>query len=142
MGRLDNKKNKIRRERMNGFLKPEEIDEILNGNSALLVEKAECVGKAIAKPVSSSQVRAIFGTIKKLQMSAQKGEFGEKQIGTLTLLIPKLYYAAKRSGKKEMEKLRDDLSTMIRKVKDKERFICLCNYLEAILAYHKAFGGK
>ena len=66
----------------------------------------------------------------------------------LILLKPKLAYARKRSdGRKKEElfkQLEDALTTAIDAVdvKQPETFKRFCNFFEAILAYHKAHGGK
>jgi CRISPR-associated protein Csm2 len=63
----------------------------------------------------------------------------------LILLKPKLAYAVGRNSKvKGLEILRDILGSAIDLVAEKKepRFQNFCRFFEAILAYHKAEGGK
>jgi len=94
------------------------------------------------KDVSTSQIRSAYGTVKKLEMQS---EFTEKSYRELLLLKPKLAYARKRSQKEYVFKeLEDALGIAIDAVdvKHPETFKRFCNFFEAILAYHKANGGK
>ncbi len=108
-----------------------------------MVEYAERLAIDI-KDVSTSQIRNAYGTVKKLEMQR---EFTEKSYRELLLLKPKLAYARGRSdGRKRdtFKKLEDALSAAIDAVdvKAPETFKRFCNFFEAILAYHKAHGGK
>lgn len=96
------------------------------------------------KDVSTSQIRNAYGTVKKLEMQR---EFTEKSYRELLLLKPKLAYARGRTEAKKKDtfkKLEDALSAAIDvvDVKQPETFKRFCNFFEAILAYHKAHGGK
>jgi len=108
-----------------------------------MVNYAEQLAKGI-KDVSTSQIRNAYGTVKKLEMQR---EFTEKSYRELLLLKPKLAYARGRTETRKREtfkKLEDALSTAIDAVdvKQPETFKRFCNFFEAILAYHKANGGK
>ncbi|MFI3198468.1 MAG: type III-A CRISPR-associated protein Csm2 [Methylococcaceae bacterium] len=107
-----------------------------------MVEYAEKLAMDICRDVSSSQIRNAYGTVKKLEMQSV---FDNKSYRELLLLKPKLAYARGRSSKKEIfKKLEDTLSAAIDAVdvKEPETFKRFCNFFEAILAYHKAHGGK
>jgi CRISPR-associated protein Csm2 len=107
-----------------------------------MVEYAEKLAMEICRDVSSSQIRNAYGTVKKLEMQSV---FDNKAYRELLLLKPKLAYARGRSSKKEIfKKLEDTLSAAIDAVdvKEPETFKRFCNFFEAILAYHKAHGGK
>lgn len=109
-----------------------------------MVEYADKLAKEICRDVSSSQIRNAYGTVKKLEMQS---EFTEKSYRELLLLKPKLAYARGRAETKKkdtFQKLEDALSTAIDAVdvKEPETFKRFCNFFEAILAYHKAHGGK
>jgi CRISPR-associated protein Csm2 len=107
-----------------------------------MVEYAEKLAMEICRDVSSSQIRNAYGTVKKLEMQSV---FDNKSYRELLLLKPKLAYARGRSSKKEIfKKLEDTLSAAIDAVdvKEPETFKRFCNFFEAILAYHKAHGGK
>ncbi len=118
---------------------------ILDGKDPqLLVKTAEKIAREELlrgnNKVTTSQIRNIFGTVKKLEMKSN-----ENPIPELVLLKPKLAYVVGRNDKvKGLVCLRDVLSTAIDLVvenKDK-RFKNFCKFFEAILAYHKAGGGK
>jgi CRISPR-associated protein Csm2 len=72
----------------------------------------------------------------------------EKEKVNFTLLKPKLAYAAGRAGNKDkIHELRPVLDQAIDAVKPNEagaidRMNTFVQFLEAILAYHKAYGGK
>jgi CRISPR-associated protein Csm2 len=107
-----------------------------------MVKYAEDLAKEIVRDVSTSQIRNAYGTVKKLEMQSV---FDNKAYRELLLLKPKLAYARGRSSKKEtFKKLEDALSAGIDAVdvKQPETFKRFCNFFEAILAYHKAHGGK
>jgi len=122
-------------------LSDEEIGLILKGDYNLLVKRAEEFGKYLAKEkkLKTSQFRKIFGEIKKIFM---KG-FSENTIKDLLLLKPRLSYTAERH--KTVRDLRDVLSKMIDKIvtaNKKEYFENFVNFVEAVLAYHKGYGGR
>ena len=111
------------------------------------VNFAEEFGKYLAKEkFSNSQMRNIFGEIKRLQMR----KWDESVETSLLLLKPKLAYSAKRQMGHQAEnaakKLKDFLCVGIDSVVDGDDkskcFDNFANIYEAILAYHKAFGGK
>lgn len=61
----------------------------------------------------------------------------------LLLLKPKLAYAAAKPGaKKGIIDLKEVLSTAIDNVDDADKFKNFVNFFEAILAYHRAAGGR
>ncbi|MEA3408141.1 MAG: type III-A CRISPR-associated protein Csm2 [Chloroflexota bacterium] len=106
----------------------------------LLVKEAERIGKALAKPLSTSQVRAIFGEVRTIQGQWQIAP-GEAQ-RQLILLKPKLAYRAQKEGR-AVENLKDILSPAIDLVQNEEgNFRRFVEFFEAILAYHKAYGGR
>jgi len=69
----------------------------------------------------------------------EKGEFSAIET-EVVLLKPKLAYAAAR--KKESKPLSDVMSAAIDKVNSEEDFKRLVQFIESIIAYHKAEGGK
>ena len=109
-----------------------------------MVEYADNLAGQIYRDVSSSQIRNAYGTVKKLEMQSV---FDNKAYRELLLLKPKLAYARGRTDAKKKDnfkKLEDALSAAIDAVdvKEPETFKRFCNFFEAILAYHKAHGGK
>lgn len=120
---------------------------IASDNPKKLVETAESVGKQLAKQVSTNQIRAIFGEVR--QIEAVWPIDSKKAERSLILLKPKMAYRAKREsgwGVRNLVSVLDpavDLVTEGTDEKDKEkRFRRFVEFFEAILAYHKAHGGR
>ena len=129
----------------NGYLTDGDMKQIVeNGNMQVVVTKAKEAAQHMTKDkdkVTSSQLRNIFGTIKKIQLKVNSGRNVNFQ-KELFLLIPKLYYASKRANGK-LDKLRDDIEGMVKLIgNDTNKFNNFYNYIEAVLAYHKAFEKK
>lgn len=104
-----------------------------------LVKFAEQCGQFMAtNKLTNSKIRSIYGEIKRIQM----GDF-EKEKSSFYLLKPKVAYAFGREknnmGLELFKKVFDKASEF---VTDQKSYINFCNLFEAILAYHKAFGGK
>lgn len=109
-----------------------------------MVQFADNLANDIWKDVSTSQIRNVYGTVKKLEMQR---EFDSKAYRQLLLLKPKLAYARGRADIKKRPsfmQLEHALGTAIDTVslQDPETFKRFCHFFEAILAYHKAHGGK
>lgn len=112
---------------------------ITDGANEAMVEYTQDMGKYMAgNGLTNSKIRSIYGEIKRIQM----GEF-EKEKSSFYLLKPKMAYAlgrdANNEGLKLFKKIFDVASTS---VKDQKSYQNFCRFIEAILAYHKAFGGK
>jgi CRISPR-associated protein Csm2 len=101
---------------------------------------------AVYEGLTTSQIRNIYGEVKTLQMKYQN----DVNPLPLRMLQPKLAYAARRADKTGTYELQDILTIAIRTVLEKEsnkleferRFENFANFFEAILAYHRAYGGK
>jgi len=104
-----------------------------------LVEYAEKAGRYMARRgLTNSKIRSIYGEIKRIQMS----EF-EKEKSAFILLKPKVAYALGRDANNEGLKLFKEIFDMSSAdVTNQKCFQNFCNFMEAILAYHKAYGGK
>lgn len=104
-----------------------------------LVEYAEKSGKFMAKNgLTNSKIRSIYGEIKRIQM----GIF-EKEKSSFYLLKPKVAYALGRDDKNEGLKLFKKIFDLCSaNVSDQKSYQNFCGFIEAILAYHKAYGGK
>ncbi len=94
------------------------------------------------KPLTTSQIRKFFGVIKKIQ-----AEGYDKNKVKLAMLEPQLAYAVGKdikSGRNQTKilYLYEELSKALRAIKSVEHFQNFVNLLEAIVAYHKAEGGK
>lgn len=118
---------------------------IENGFTESSMKFIESVGEGI-KGVTSSQIRIAYGEVTRLKMKA------ELNIGEVLMLKPKLAYAAGRAtqNKQQYQDLKDivsyavDLATSetLESKEQNKRFKHLASMFEAILAYHKANGGK
>lgn len=111
---------------------------VREGDYATLVSFAEELGKILVEQkLTTSQIRTVFGEVKQLQMRFQPNR--------LRMLKPKLAYMAARGGEGG-RKLQQVLSAAVDEVftgeQPEKRFPRLVDFFEAILAYHKANGGK
>ena len=110
--------------------------EVITEGGEILVKEAEQLGKQLARNLTTSQIRNIYGAVKKMQMK------GELDTHKLLMLKPKLAYAAKRHGG-GVETLKDVLTQAIDHVgDDSKKFNRFVDFFEAILAYHKAYDGR
>ena len=122
------------------------ISDVIGQGGDPLVSTAERLGQQISdrrNGVTTSQIRKVFSAVKKIQMKVKMGE--EFQLNELIMLKPKLAYVAARAPdqrKANTEKLKDVLTQAIGLVDDKTKFQNFVSFFEAILAYHKAFGGE
>lgn len=91
--------------------------------------------------LTMSQIRNIYGLAKKMEMDYRMGRgFNEQQ---LVMLKPKMAYVAARASGSGAKTLADVLSHAIDAVgSDASKFPRFVDLFEAILAYHKAAGGK
>lgn len=109
------------------------------GATPRIVTYAEEAGKFMANNnLTNSKIRSIYGEIKRIQM----GEF-EKEKSSFYLLKPKVAYALGRDKDNEGLKLfKLVFDRCFSDVEDQKTYHNFCNLIEAILAYHKAYGGK
>ncbi len=102
----------------------------------------QTAGTLVTQNLTRSQIRTIFTEVR--QIEATWGKPGT--VRRLSMLKPKLAYQAARSN--SVNHLRDVLSDAIDEVikapadKQKERFDRFVELFEAILAYHRAKGGR
>ncbi len=95
--------------------------------------------------LTTSQIRNVYGEVVKMRM---KNTYPEIR-NALLLLKPRLAYSAERKGtegSKDFRKVFDKGIDAILAGSDDtirfERFQNFANFFEAVLAYHRAFGGK
>ena len=92
------------------------------------------------KGLETNQVRKFLDAINRLKsVLAQENDFSKIET-EVVLLKPKLAYAAAR--KPAAKPLSDVMSKAIDKVESTEDFERLVQFIESIIAYHKAEGGK
>ena len=110
-------------------------DRVIEEGGEPLVEAAEKLGEKLARNLKTSQIRKVYGAVKKIQMS---DEFHRND---LVMLKPKLAYAAARNN--AVIDLKDALTQAIDQVgNDPKKFKNFVDFFEAILAYHRAAGGQ
>lgn len=138
-----------------GSLPPEQEVRalIIDDKPEDLVRWADQMGQRIARQITTSQIRNIFGTVRQIEMNWRSKpddkEASQKAYRQAVLLKPKIGYAAARErgqGMKDLEAvLRPGLDAMMEgKTMDekRERFMRFAEFFEAILAYHKKYGGN
>ena len=119
---------------------------VIEGDAKVLTDHAENIGTSLARQLTTSQIRNIFGTVRQIEMSwtPRATEKEQKHAARqLILLKPKLAYQAKRERGKGVQELANVLIPAIDLVGDKrDRFQNFLDFFEAILAYHTAAGGQ
>ena len=114
---------------------------ITQDDPKLLVEQAREIGMALSNSLTKSQIRNIFGTVRRIQMNWTGADETAASYRQLLMLKPKIQYQAART--KGVKPLADVLDTAIDHVgNDLTRFGRFVDFFEAILAYHTAYGGK
>lgn len=116
-----------------------------------LVKQAEILGTNLYRGgVTTSQMRSIFSEARQIEASWGKGNSALR----LSMLKPKLAYQKARQTKESIKQafggLATDLSYGIDSVLEPKitiderdrRFKKLMSYFEAVLAYHRAAGGR
>ena len=129
----------------------EELKRIITDPRAgeLTVKRAKEQGDFLAKPpkqLSTSQIRAIFEEVR--QIEALWSQNPEQAIRRLSLLKPKMLYRAKKEGGKVADLVRVLEPAVNESLKGPDEqtkhayFRQFVEFFEAILAYHRAAGGK
>jgi len=110
--------------------------KIITEGGEVLVSAADKLGESLARNLTTSQIRNIYTAVKKMQMK----KFDAHKFA---MLKPKLAYAAKRARSQGADRLKDELTAAINVVgSDAEKFPRFVDFFEAILAYHKYYGGN
>lgn len=117
---------------------------ITNGISKETIIYADGMGKKLKEEgLTTSQIRNVFGEMRKIQMNGFEGEKA-----SFLLLRPKLAYAVKRQNAKGMEAFYDLFCVAYDAVDTdnaqaaSKQFDQLLQIMEAVLAYHKYHGGQ
>ncbi|RMG28412.1 MAG: type III-A CRISPR-associated protein Csm2 [Methanobacteriota archaeon] len=124
-------------------------------SAKLLVRWADIIGAFLSEDLSTSQIRAIFGEVRQIQGQLRVSQVSndgtsnsEKPWTRLRLLIPKMRYRKAKEKGVGVENLVKILEPAVKLVLDDdpsqraERFERFVNFFEAILAYHKSYGGN
>ena len=124
---------------------------IVDGDAEKTVTCAQAIGEQLKnRGLRSNQIRRIFTAVREVDMDwprpgeAPDAEREKRAVRGLILLKPKLVYQERRNaaGGDAFRYLRDVLDPAIDLVgKDRERFGYLLDFFEAILAYHRFYGG-
>lgn len=105
-----------------------------------LVNHAEEFGNHLRKErLETNQVRKFLDALNRIKADLADKTFTEIE-PDVVLLKPKLAYAAARQ--RAAKPLSDVMSDAIDKVRDIKDFERLVQFIESIIAYHKAAGGK
>ena len=124
---------------------------ISNGISESAVQFAEKFGQYLCDlqdgkrlgrmAMTTSQIRNVFGEVKRIQAKGY-----QKEKSSFLLLRPKIAYAEARvlakTGKSRITDFRSVLDKAHMAVSDEKQFQNFVDFMEAILAYHKAYGGR
>lgn len=133
-------------------LTPEEkaqIKRIFSDDEELLSLAQRLGQEAKEGNLQTSQLRAVFGEVRRIEMMLTHGEQLQKAWYRLRMLEPKMLYRAarKESSSPGLRKLTAYLREALHCVfevppeKRNERFCRFIDFLEAVVAYHKAAGG-
>lgn len=106
------------------------LKKIFAGDAEELVKYAEDKARELHKRLTTSQIRNILDEVQQMR------EFDKNR---LQLLRPKLAYAAGRHD--SVKPLRQILEECI-KLTNRENFKTFRNIVEALVAYHRYYGGK
>lgn len=118
---------------------------VQNGPQPNLIEEAQKFGELIKnKRLTTSQIRQVFTKLKSIeakQYAAQRTEF--------MMLKPFIAYAAGRQNAEGLRLFKERVTWGIDEVlkasnseDEEKRFKNFCTFFEAVLAYHRACGGK
>ncbi|HJS18850.1 MAG TPA: type III-A CRISPR-associated protein Csm2 [Anaerolineales bacterium] len=126
---------------------PDVLKQIITNDraTAVLVETAMKMGEALSRPLSTSQIRFIYGVVQQIKadwLVSRDERKKAKARRTLLLLRPKMAYRARKEGGavKNLVEVLDPAVVLVGD--DEDNFRRFYEFFEAILAYHKAAGGK
>lgn len=132
------------------FWNTEDLERwIKQGIDKKAIEEAEKFANDLAKTVTSSQLRKLFSTIRKIQYEisaagATDDKLSPFLVSKILMIKPQVKYAAAKAGGNDgkMSKLSDFINSCIDficndKNVEKKRFSNFVMLFEAIVAYHK-----
>lgn len=134
-------------------LSPADLKTIISdaNGAELLVKRADEIGQSLKNNnLTTSQIRALFGEVRQIEAQwSMGGENRQKALRRFILLKPKMAYRARKERGKAVEELKEILSPAVDEVlkgktaEEQDRnFRQFVEFFEAILAYHKAYGGN
>ena len=116
-----------------------------------LVTFVEAAGQYMAplskfdkQKLSASQIRNVYGEMKRIQLKIKKDEDwkNSEPYQLFMLLKPKVAYAEGRNRTMGLTLFKKIFDSAWENVENVSSYNNFCNMIEAILAYHKAYGGK
>lgn len=114
-----------------------------------LVRCADSLGKYLKEAgLTTSQIRSLFGEVRQIQAEWSIEGRRDHARRRLILLKPKMAYRARKERGKAVEELVSvlrpalDLVTAAKGKEQDDNFQRFVEFFEAILAYHKAYGGS
>ncbi|MBQ9253965.1 MAG: type III-A CRISPR-associated protein Csm2 [Bacteroidales bacterium] len=119
--------------RENSFKKEWVHEPITNG----IVEWCKSFGEYLSKGMTTSQLRKFFGEVKRIEMQE------DINLSDVAMLNPLLAYAVGRDkNNRAMQSFQKEMSKAISEINNKKDFQNFVKIFEAIVAYHKLYGGK
>ncbi|MBT7074373.1 MAG: type III-A CRISPR-associated protein Csm2 [Anaerolineae bacterium] len=125
---------------------------ITDANGAeTLVKEADDLGRNFKdQRMTTNQIRAIFNEVRQIQgMWDINDENREKALRRFVLLKPKMAYRARKergNAVRSLVEILDPAADLVIAERDKEKqdanFQRFVEFFEAILAYHKSYGGN
>jgi CRISPR-associated protein Csm2 len=131
------------RQQNRDFLKDFDTNWIKSGIDKACITFTDEFGKFLMEnQLTTTQIRNVFGELKRIQM---KGFKNEKT--AFLLLKPKMAYAVARNdrgGLKQLTSVFNKAYEVVDVAGDagEKHYQNLMDFMESILAYHKAYGGK
>ncbi len=116
-----------------------------------MVKTADQVGQDLkSMGLTTNQIRALFGEVRQIQAQWSIDEQNrQKALRRLILLKPKMAYRSRKERGRAVQELVDVLNPAVDLVvnekddkKQNGNFDRFVEFFEAILAYHKAYGGN
>ena len=102
-----------------------------------MVKFAESLAINISKNLTKTQFRNIYGEIKRIQSNYKNNK------PSVFLLKPKVAYAVARTtnqyAKKSMLRFKEVFDVAVDDAIDEKTYNNFCNFMEAILAYHRCY---
>lgn len=136
-----------------GFRTPSDVElvAIISDENAAekLVTWADLIGNQLkGQGLTTSQIRAIFGEVRQIEALWSLENQRPQAVRRLILLKPKMAYRARRERGRAVQALVSVLEPALDEVikekdqtKQNKNFRRFVEFFEAILAYHKAYGG-
>lgn len=119
---------------------------VANGPQPELLQETENLGKQLCnEKLTTSQIRQVFTKLKTIEAKGYSGQRTE-----FMMLKPYIAYAAGRQAKVDgLQTFKEKITYGIDAVlagdgqdEQQKRFYNFCKFFEAVLAYHRASGGK